>query len=89
MVGLHVFWCELENRVAEAEGGEMGLGPSVTGPEGCDKKSGIVFFFSGMGNHGMVLRRRVTQLDLCIRSSFWQPNGRRRGVVEERGGEWN
>lgn len=38
MVGLHVFWCELENRAAEAEGGEMG-------PEGCVKKSGIDFFF--------------------------------------------
>lgn len=37
-----------------------------------------------MGNHGMVLRKRVTPLDLCIRSSFWQPNGRWRGVAEGR-----
>lgn len=41
MVGLHVFWCELENRAAEAEGGEMGLGQSMKGPKGCVKKSGI------------------------------------------------
>lgn len=44
-MGLHVFWCEREHRAAEAEGGEMGLGPAVTGPEGCDKKPGIDFFF--------------------------------------------
>lgn len=53
LVGSHVFWCELENKAAKAEGGEMGLGQSLMGPEGCVKKSGIDFF-----PPGMVLRRK-------------------------------
>lgn len=51
MVGLHVFWCELENRAAEAEGKEMGLGQSMKGPKGC-VKTGIDFFFQGWGTMG-------------------------------------
>lgn len=51
MVGLRVFWCELEDRAAEAEGGEMGLGPSVMGPD-VIRSLALVFFFQGWGTMG-------------------------------------